>query len=57
MIVARRPSNEIKQQAIANGMRTIREDGWIKVRQGLTTIDEVLRVTMEDEFGGVAYDE
>jgi type II secretion system protein E len=57
MIIARRPSNEIKQQAIANGMRTIREDGWIKVRQGLTTIDEVLRVTMEDEFGGVAYDE
>lgn len=57
MIVARRPSNEIKQQAIANGMRTIREDGWIKVRAGLTTIDEVLRVTMEDEFGGVVYDE
>ncbi len=57
MIVARRPSNEIKQAAIANGMRTIREDGWLKVRAGLTTIDEVLRVTMEDEFGGVVYDE
>ncbi|AXA36412.1 MAG: type II secretion system protein GspE [Candidatus Sumerlaea sp.] len=57
MIVARRPSNEIKQQAIANGMRTIREDGWLKVRAGLTTIDEVLRVTMEDEFGGVTYDD
>ncbi|MGC8842186.1 MAG: GspE/PulE family protein, partial [Candidatus Sumerlaeaceae bacterium] len=57
MIVARRPSNEIKQAAIASGMRTIREDGWLKVRAGLTTIDEVLRVTMEDEFGGVGNDE
>jgi type II secretion system protein E len=56
MVVAQRPSNEIKQAAVAAGMRTIREDGWIKVRAGLTTIDEVLRVTMEDEFGGVAYE-
>jgi type II secretion system protein E len=56
MIVARRPSNEIKQSALGAGMRTIREDGWIKVRAGITTIDEVLRVTMEDEFGGAAYE-
>lgn len=52
LIVQREPANVLKKQAIKNGMRTIREDGWIKVRQGVTTIDEVLRVTMEDEFGG-----
>lgn len=52
LIVERQPSNVLKKQAIAMGMRTIREDGWLKVRDGVTTIDEVLRVTMEDEFGG-----
>jgi type II secretory ATPase GspE/PulE/Tfp pilus assembly ATPase PilB-like protein len=30
-------------------MRTLREDGWLKVRQGITTIPEVLRVTQEEE--------
>lgn len=52
LVVDRQPSNILKKAAIAAGMRTIREDGWIKVRSGVTTIDEVLRVTMEDEFGG-----
>ncbi len=57
LIVERKASNIIKQMAISSGMRTIREDGWIKVRVGVTTIDEVLRVTMEDEFGGAVYNE
>lgn len=52
MIVDRQPANILKKQAISTGMRTIREDGWLKARAGVTTIDEVLRVTMEDEFGG-----
>ncbi|MBX7245885.1 MAG: Flp pilus assembly complex ATPase component TadA [Candidatus Sumerlaeaceae bacterium] len=56
LIVDRQASNIIKKAALASGMRTIREDGWLKVREGTTTIDEVLRVTMEDEFGGSAYD-
>ncbi len=30
-----------------NGMRTLREDGWMKVDSGLTTAGEVLRVTQE----------
>src|SRR5690606_37279576 len=50
MIVDRKPANVLKKQAIADGLRTIREDGFIKVRAGVTTIDEVMRVTMEDEF-------
>jgi type II secretory ATPase GspE/PulE/Tfp pilus assembly ATPase PilB-like protein len=28
-------------------MRNLREDGWLKVRDGITTADEVLRVTQE----------
>ncbi len=37
-------SNEVRQLAIEQGMRTLRQDGWDKVAQGLTTIAEVLRV-------------
>jgi type II secretory ATPase GspE/PulE/Tfp pilus assembly ATPase PilB-like protein len=29
-------------------LRTLREDGWLKVKQGITTISEVLRVTQEE---------
>jgi type II secretion system protein E len=38
-------SYKIKQAAMAEGMRTLREDGWMKVLAGTTTIDEVARVT------------
>ena len=30
-----------------NGMRNLREDGWLKISQGMTTADEVMRVTQE----------
>ena len=36
---------KIKQAAIEDGMRTLRQDGWKKVFDGRTTIDEVVRVT------------
>lgn len=49
LIVSRASSNAIKQEAIRRGMRTLREDGWTKVLKGITTIEEVLRVTEEDE--------
>ncbi len=39
----RTPTNIVKQAAIRGGMRTLRQDGWRKVIQGRTTIDEVLR--------------
>ncbi len=38
---------EITRAARRNGMRNLREDGWMKVRQGITTADEVIRVTQE----------
>ena len=49
LVVGRESSNVIKQTAIGQGMRTLREDGWVKVNKGVTTIEEVLRVTEEDE--------
>jgi type II secretion system protein E len=39
---------ELRQRAIAAGMTTLRQDGWVKCCEGLTTIDEVLRVTHGD---------
>lgn len=45
-LIMRRSTNmELKEKAISLGMRTLREDGIEKVRRGVTTIDEVLRVT------------
>jgi general secretion pathway protein E len=38
---------EIEEAARAAGMRTMYEDGLVKAMQGITTIEEVLRVTQE----------
>ena len=51
LIIAHASASEIKQRATAiHGMKNLREDGWDKVLAGVTTIDEILRVTEEDEF-------
>lgn len=39
-------ADEIKRQAIAEGMLTLRDDGFAKVLQGLTSIEEILRVVV-----------
>ena len=49
LIIERASSSSIKQAAVARGMRTLRDDGWDKVKLGLTTVEEVARVTQEDE--------
>ncbi len=49
-VVSNSSASEIKGVAMKQGMRPIRFDGWEKIKQGVTTPDEVLRVTMEDEF-------
>jgi type II secretory ATPase GspE/PulE/Tfp pilus assembly ATPase PilB-like protein len=48
-ILNRAPATTIAQKAIEQGMRTLRTDGWTKVRNGETTIEEVLRVTQIEE--------
>jgi len=47
ILVARNaPHVEIAEMARSEGMKTLREDGFIKVRQGITSLEEVLRVIM-----------
>lgn len=43
-------SHEIKKLGRARGMRTLRDDGTEKVRAGITSIEEVLRVTRDDQI-------
>jgi general secretion pathway protein E len=48
MIIRRCSAGEIKEYAVGKGMRTLRDDGLAKAAAGITTIEEVLRVTQED---------
>jgi type IV pilus assembly protein PilB len=48
LLVTRAPATEIKRAAIKLGMRTLRQNALAKAARGLTTIDEVLRVTSSD---------
>jgi type IV pilus assembly protein PilB len=52
LIVKRTSSFQIKDYAIKHGMITLREDCIRKFCQGLTTLDEVIRITTEDEESG-----
>ena len=47
LIVKGEDAVSITLAARRNGMRNLREDGWLKVGEGLTTPDEVMRVTQE----------
>jgi len=49
LILSKRPSGEIRRYAIERGMVTLRDDGWAKARAGITTVEEILRVTQEDD--------
>jgi type II secretory ATPase GspE/PulE/Tfp pilus assembly ATPase PilB-like protein len=49
LVIQRSSASIIKQKSIAEGMRTLRDDGWDKVMQGVTTVDEVLRVSEEND--------
>jgi general secretion pathway protein E len=47
LIMANEDAAQITAAARRNGMQSLREDGWMKVRTGVTTADEVMRVTQE----------
>ena len=49
LILKRSAASTIAQKAMEQGMRTLRMDGWEKVKNGITTIEEVLRVTQSEE--------
>ncbi|MFC1514767.1 GspE/PulE family protein [Candidatus Omnitrophota bacterium] len=48
MIARSATESELKEAARKKGMRTLREEGVLKLKQGLTSLEEVLRVTAED---------
>lgn len=49
LVIKKMPAEHIKRVALSRGMRTLRQDGWQKVVSGLTTPEEVMRVTPSEE--------
>ena len=47
LIMRNEDAQTITDAARRHGMRNLREDGWMKVALGITTADEVMRVTQE----------
>lgn len=47
LITAKATADEIQKAGVAGGMVTMQEDGFLKALKGLTTVEEVLRVTRE----------
>ncbi|MDH4358532.1 MAG: type II/IV secretion system protein [Candidatus Berkelbacteria bacterium] len=52
LVISKRSENEIFTQAVKEGMITMRQDGLIKAVKGLTSVDEVFRVTTDVREGG-----
>jgi len=50
MALKQASTSEIRRLAVQMGMKGLREDGWRKVAAGLTTVDEVIRLTQEEDF-------
>jgi len=50
MILRREGANRLKKYAVEHGMRTLRDDGWDRVRAGITTPEEVIRITKVDKY-------
>jgi hypothetical protein len=48
LVMRKVPVGDLRCYAMAKGMVTLREDGWAKVCEGITTVEEILRVTQED---------
>ncbi len=48
LVLSRASTSEIKKEAIRLGMKTLRQSGIAKIKEGVTTIEEVLRSTIED---------
>jgi type IV pilus assembly protein PilB len=48
LVLSRSSASEIKKEAIRLGMKTLRQSGILKIREGVTTIEEVLRATVDD---------
>ena len=47
LILKHASADTIRERAMADGMRTLREDAWLKIRDGETTVGELIRVTRD----------
>jgi len=50
LIMSRKSADRIKEAALRGGMRTLRQDGWEKIKTGITTPSEVIRVTEAEKI-------
>src|SRR3989338_5543447 len=48
MIIEKKSNDAIKLYAVEHGMKTLRDDSFIKVKEGITSLDEALRITTEE---------
>jgi len=53
MIVDRAPAGEMRKVAMKQGMNSLRGDGWRLVREGRTTVEEVIRATKDEAVGAI----
>jgi hypothetical protein len=56
MILERVSAGQVRKVAVQQGMSCLREDGWRLVRQGRTTVEEVLCVTKDERINGDGLD-
>ena len=47
LILERAPASEVEREAINEGMISMKQDGYMKAIEGITTVEEVLRVAQE----------
>jgi len=52
-ITDRAPNQVIRKTAVDHGMQSLRQDGWRLIQQGLTTVEEVMRVTKDERAHGL----
>jgi type IV-A pilus assembly ATPase PilB len=49
MVLKHEPTGALKNQARKEGMRTLRDDAWLKVFSGMTTLEEAVMITQQDD--------
>ena len=52
LIIEKASSRRIRIVAAKQGMLSLREDGWRLVKEGITTVEEVIRVTKDERENG-----
>jgi general secretion pathway protein E len=57
MILERASANVLRRIATRQGMNSLREDGWRLIREGKTTVEEVLRATKDERMNGNGHGE